>query len=79
MVVEGFPSHRYSYPEMPERIIDNHLAPNAYISVVQWERVFRNIAVLKWWVEITARVGPNNDYDMLRKTRRANSAGEFVL
>ncbi|WP_299955414.1 TIR domain-containing protein [uncultured Roseobacter sp.] len=62
------------YPLMPARIVDNLMKPDVAMSVIQWERIENNPAVLRWLVDATAIAGSSNDYDLSRAMRRNNSA-----
>ena len=77
MSVNSETAYRERYPRMPARIIDNLLSPKALISVVQWDYVYGNAPALKWLIEMTAQVGPKNEYDLSRKMRRQNSSKGF--
>ena len=59
------------YPHMPERIIDNLLAPNAYISVVPWHKL--RIGNLEFLIDATFRDKVKCEYDLSRPMRRRNS------
>ena len=59
------------YPYLPNRIIDNLPAPNAYISVVPWERLSaRNLEFL---IDVTFNRREECQYDFSRPMRRRNS------
>jgi hypothetical protein len=60
------------YPHMPDRIIDNLLAPNVKISVVEWDRATRDPAVFRYLLEATFRDRAECDYDLSRPMRRSN-------
>jgi hypothetical protein len=59
------------YPYMPDRIIDNFLAPKANISVIQWgpKLTKENLAFL---IEVTFQGKDDCQYDMSREMRRAD-------
>ena len=59
------------YPYMPDRIIDNLLAPRAYISVVPWNRITTHN--LEFLIDVTFRDRGSCEYDLSRKMRRRNS------
>ena len=59
------------YPHLPDRIIDNLLAPTAYISVVPWERLTDNR--LKFLIDATFNRRGECEYDLSRRMRRSNS------
>ena len=58
------------YPYLPNRIIDNLLASNAYISVVPWERLTANR--LKFLIDATFDRKGECKYDLNRRMRRSN-------
>ncbi len=60
------------YPEMPERVIDNLMAPGVAISVVPWSRVENQPDNLRWLVDATAKAGRTNEYDLSLPMRRKN-------
>jgi len=53
-----------TYPDLPERIIDNLLNDHATISVVPWEKVENNPKNLKFLIDETAKTALNNRYDL---------------
>lgn len=59
------------YPHMPDRIIDNLLAPSAKISVVPWEKL--NVKRLKFLIDLTFNDRVSCDYDLSRQMKRRNS------
>ena len=59
------------YPYLPDRIIDNLLAPEVYISVVPWERLTANR--LKFLIDATFNRRGECEYDLSRRMRRINS------
>ena len=59
------------YPHLPDRIIDNLLAPNAFISVVPWERL--SIDRLKFLVDVTFNRRGDCEYDLSKPMRRRDS------
>ena len=59
------------YPHLPDRIIDNLLAPNACISVVPWERL--SIDRLKFLVDVTFNRRGDCEYDLSKPMRRRDS------
>ena len=59
------------YPHLPERIIDNLLAPNARISVVPWDRL--SPERLKFLVDATFDGRSGCEYDLSRPMRRRNA------
>ncbi len=63
--------HERRYPHMPDRLIDNLVAPEAKISVVPWERL--NATTLRTVVELAFKDRESCQYDLRRRMRRANS------
>ena len=59
------------YPYLPDRIIDNLLAPQAEISVVPWERLTADR--LEYLIDVTFNSRENCKYDLRRQMRRRNS------
>ena len=59
------------YPYLPDRIIDNLLAPQAKISVVPWERLTADR--LECLIDVTFNSRENCKYDLRRPMRRRNS------
>ena len=59
------------YPYLPDRMIDNLLAPKGYISVVPWERLTANR--LKFLIDATSNRRGECEYDLGRRMRRINS------
>ena len=72
--VDSETGYRHLYPRMPDRIIDNLLKAEVFLSVVPWVKIADNADALVWLVEQTAQIGSNNEYDLSRKMRRANSS-----
>ena len=58
------------YPYLPDRIIDNLLAPKAYVSVVPWERL--NARKLEYLIDATFNKREECEYDLSRQMRRRN-------
>lgn len=59
------------YPYLPDRIIDNLLAPGVQISVTNWDKI--NVATLTFLVNAAYNDRRSSEYDLSRKMRRANS------
>jgi len=57
------------FPEIPERIIDNLLKPDAKISVVPWDMIINDPTKLRWLIEATASSRTTNVYDTSLKMR----------
>lgn len=61
------------YPGMPDRIIDNLLAPRAKVSVTTWDRVSSDFRRLAYLIDVAARDRAQCEYDLSRPLRRSNS------
>jgi hypothetical protein len=61
------------YPYMPDRIIDNLLAPKAKISVVNWSKIERDPPKLSFLVEATHQDREACEYDLSKPLRRRNA------
>ncbi|MEE9911096.1 MAG: TIR domain-containing protein [Deltaproteobacteria bacterium] len=59
------------YPCLPNRIIDNLLAPKAKISVTNWDKI--NVERLTFLVNAAYDDRLSCEYDLSRKMRKANS------
>ena len=60
------------YPEMPDRIIDNLVEPEARISVLPWNRV-NDAGTVRFLIDAAFRDRSHCTYDLSRPMRRANS------
>ena len=60
------------YPDMPDRIIDNLLAPKATISVAPWDKVLE-ADKLRFLIQSAFEDRETCEYDMSRPMRRRNS------
>jgi len=60
------------YPHLPERIIDNLLAPRVKISVVNWDTVMQDPIKLEYLIRVTAEDRHYCEYDLSRPMRRNN-------
>lgn len=58
------------FPHLPERILDNLVAPRARISIVPWERLSPD--KLKFLVDATFNGRSGCEYDLSRPMRRRN-------
>lgn len=65
--------YKRRYPFMPDRIIDNLLAPTARISVVPWSKA-TNPDHLRFLIEATFADRQQCTYDLSRRLRRSNSS-----
>ncbi len=61
-----------TYPDLPERIIDNLFNSGVAMSVVPWSRIENRPGNLKFLVDATARAGRTNNYDLSLPMRRKN-------
>jgi hypothetical protein len=59
------------YPCLPNRIIDNLLAPRVKISVTNWDKI--NVGTLTFLVNAAYEDRRSCEYDLSRMMRRANS------
>lgn len=69
--VESRTEYEDRYPHMPDRIIDNLLAPKASISVVPWNRLTTDR--LEFLIDAAFESRASCQYDMSRIMRRRNS------
>ena len=60
-----------AYPDMPDRLIDNLVEPDAKISVMPWSGI--NMADIKQLVEMAYEDRAECKYDLSRQMRRYNS------
>ncbi|MBO9475844.1 TIR domain-containing protein [Shimia sp. R10_1] len=61
-----------TYPDLPERIIDNLLESEVAMSVVPWSRIENQPENLKFLIDATAIAGRSNNYDLSLPMRRKN-------
>lgn len=73
MNVHSFGDYQSRHPYLPDRIIDNLLAPRAKISVTNWDRISTNLANLSALVQAAHDDRLTNEYDLSRAMRRSNS------
>jgi hypothetical protein len=59
------------YPYLPDRIIDNLLAPGVRISVTNWDKL--NAKTLAFLIDAAYNDRHSCEYDLSREMRRANS------
>lgn len=59
------------FPHLPDRIIDNLLAPKANISVVPWDRLSPDN--LKFLIDATFQARSSCEYDLSRPMKRRNA------
>ncbi len=60
-------------PDMPDRILDNLVAPKALVSVTRWREIRSNPERLRSLVELAFRDRTNCKYDLSRPMRRRSS------
>lgn len=60
------------YLGMPDRIIDNLIAPKSKVSVTSWKRVEDDPQILALLIELSHRDRAQCEYDLSRAMRRAN-------
>ena len=72
ITVDTEAEYKRRYPFMPDRIIDNLLAPKARISVVPWFKA-TNPNHLRFLIEATFAHRQHCSYDLSRSMRRRNS------
>ena len=58
------------YPDLPERIIDNLVNPDAKISVCPWHRIEGCPGRLEWLIDAAYRSRRANEYDLERPMRK---------
>ncbi len=61
------------YPYLPDRIIDNLLAPKAKVSVTSWDRIVGNLNNLVTMIEAAYNERSVCEYDLSRSLRRNNA------
>lgn len=61
------------YEHIPERIIDNLISGNAYISVTTWDDICQNPNILVKLIDLANSDRAKCDYDLSRRMRRNNS------
>ena len=62
-----------AYPSMPDRIVDNLVAPEVRISVTVWKRIENYPSLLRALIELTFRDRAECKYDLRRQMKRRNS------
>ena len=58
------------FPDLPERIIDNLIAPNVRISVCPWNRIEHHPSGLKLLIDAAYQSRRANEYDLERPMRK---------
>ena len=61
------------YPYHPERVIDNLLEPDVYISVVNWDKIVNNLHNLQFLIDATFNDRLKCNYNLRRNMRRKDS------
>ena len=72
MNVDSRAEYQRRYPYMPDRIVDNLLAPDARVSVVPWAKAI-DPDILYFLIEATFADRKQCKYDLSREMRRHNS------
>lgn len=65
--------YRLIYPSMPDRILDNLVAPEALVSVTRWIDIERNPGRLRSLIELAFRDRARCKYDLSRSMKPRNS------
>ena len=71
--IETKSEYERRYPYMPDRIIDNLLNKEAFISVTNWDNIIDDIEKLRLLIELTFRDRFKCKYDLSRPMRRKNA------
>ena len=69
--IDSWSEQARRYPHLPDRIIDNLVAPNARISIVPWDRL--SPERLNFLVDATFNERSECEYDLSRPMRRRNA------
>ena len=64
------PAYKERFPDLPERIVDNLVAPNVRISVCTWNRIARYPSMLKWLINAAFKSRKTNEYDLSEPRRK---------
>jgi len=70
---DNWTEYERRYPYMPDRLLDNIVTEQAYISVVDWRVATQNPTTLRWLIEMTHVDRTQAVYDLSRQLRRNNS------
>lgn len=70
MSIDSREEYHRRYPYLPERIIDNLLEPNAFISVINWDKLTPDI--LRQMIDNAYSSRATCTYDLSRPMRRKN-------
>ena len=65
--------HESRYPHLSDRIIDNLTNTSSNISVTSWNKITQKPHYLRTLIELTAKERANNNYDLKRPMRHADS------
>ena len=68
--LESKPACKERFPDLPERIVDNLVAPNVRISVCTWNRIARYPSMLKWLINAAFKSRKTNEYDLSEPRRK---------
>ncbi|MGQ7829453.1 TIR domain-containing protein [Altererythrobacter sp. Z27] len=71
--LDSWDEYQRRHPYLPDRIIDNLMAPNATISVTNWARIENDLESLAALIEAAHQDRLGNEYDFSRPMRKANS------
>lgn len=71
MTINTRAEYERRYPYLPNRIIDNLLAPKAYVSVVPWERL--TARRLKFLIDVTFNRREQCEFSLARPMREKNA------
>lgn len=70
MSIDSREEYHRRYPYLPERIIDNLLEPNAFISVINWDKLTPDI--LRQMIDNAYNSRATCTYDLSRPMRKKN-------
>lgn len=73
MTIDNRAEYVRRYPYLPDRIIDNLLAPKAKISVTEWDRIDEDPVRLAFLIDAAYNDRTNCEYDLSREMRRKDS------
>lgn len=65
--------YRLAYPSMPDRILDNLIAPEALVSVTRWSDIEQSPERLRSLIDLAFRDRTKCKYDLSSPMRRRNS------
>lgn len=73
MTITDRAEYERRHPYLPDRIIDNLLAPRAKVSVTSWDRISSNLANLMTMIDAAYDERASCEYDLTRSMRRNNA------